>query len=69
MALRALLTITAVSYVLIIISYRLFFHRLSQFPGPKLAAATLLYEFYYDAILGGQYCFVVKEMHKRYGNS
>jgi hypothetical protein len=40
---------------------------LSKFPGPKLAAATLWYEFYYDVILKGRYTFKIKELHKQYG--
>ena len=40
---------------------------LSKFPGPKLAAATILYEFYYDVISKGQYTFKIRELHKQYG--
>ncbi|PGG99851.1 hypothetical protein AJ79_08403 [Helicocarpus griseus UAMH5409] len=47
--------------------YRLYISPLSKFPGPKLAAATLWYEFYYDAVLKGQYTFKIQELHKRYG--
>ncbi|KAL1956602.1 hypothetical protein VTO42DRAFT_6949 [Malbranchea cinnamomea] len=39
----------------------------SLFPGPKLAAATFWYEFYYDAILKGKYAFKIRELHKKYG--
>lgn len=47
--------------------YSVYFGPLSQFPGPKLAAATLWYEFYYDVILQGHYTFKIKELHKKYG--
>ncbi|CZR52602.1 related to cytochrome P450 CYP3/CYP5/CYP6/CYP9 subfamilies [Phialocephala subalpina] len=47
--------------------YRVYFSPLSKFPGPKLAAATLWYEFYYDVILNGQYEFKIQELHKQYG--
>lgn len=47
--------------------YRLFFHPLAKVPGPRLAALTHLYEFYYDAVLQGRYVFEVEEMHKKYG--
>ena len=46
---------------------RLYFSPLSKFPGPKLAAATILYEAYYDVIKQGQYTFKIKELHKKYG--
>lgn len=46
---------------------RLFLHQLAHIPGPKLAALTWWYEFYYDAILPGQYVFKIQELHERYG--
>ena len=47
--------------------YRLYFHPLRRFPGPKLAAITHGYEFYYDVILNGTYIWEVEKMHQRYG--
>jgi hypothetical protein len=47
--------------------YSIYLGPLAKFPGPKLEAATLWYEFYYDAILRGQYTFKIKELHKQYG--
>ncbi|OTB00292.1 hypothetical protein M426DRAFT_267883 [Hypoxylon sp. CI-4A] len=49
------------------IVYRLFLHPLAGFPGPKLAAATLWYEFYYDGIKPGRYTFKIGELHEKYG--
>lgn len=46
---------------------RLVFHPLSRFPGPKLGAFTKNYEFYYDVICPGQYTFVLKALHDKYG--
>ncbi|KXJ93358.1 cytochrome P450 [Microdochium bolleyi] len=42
-------------------------HPLSSIPGPKLAGATYLPEFYYDVLLGGRYTRAIKEMHDKYG--
>lgn len=47
--------------------YRLLFSPLAKFPGPKLAALTLWYEFYYDVIKRGRYTWKIAEMHKQYG--
>lgn len=49
--------------------YSVYFGPLSKFPGPKLAAATLCYEFYYDVIRQGQYTFKLRELHEKYGMS
>lgn len=46
---------------------RLFLHPLAHMPGPRLAALTWWYEFYFDAIQPGQYVFKIQELHKRYG--
>ncbi|KAM0809196.1 hypothetical protein AB5N19_09539 [Seiridium cardinale] len=42
-------------------------HPLSHIPGPKVAAATFLYEGWYDLILGGRYTREIKRMHELYG--
>jgi len=47
--------------------YNIFFHPLKHVPGPKLAAATYLVEFYYDVILIGRYTTRIQQMHERYG--
>ncbi|KNG90313.1 benzoate 4-monooxygenase cytochrome P450 [Aspergillus nomiae NRRL 13137] len=47
--------------------YRLFFHPLCKFPGPKLAAISHLYEFYYDVICNGSYLCKLEQLHQKYG--
>jgi cytochrome P450 len=43
------------------------YHPLSRFPGPKIAAASYLYEAYYDWWLVGRYGKVIACMHEQYG--
>ncbi|KAK6840117.1 hypothetical protein PG987_005983 [Apiospora arundinis] len=54
---------------LAVIFYRLTFHPLARFPGPKIAACTGLYEAYYQCFKegGGRYWKEVEEMHRIYG--
>ena len=47
--------------------YRLYFHPLSGFPGPRLAALTYCYEYYFDLCRNG-YTFKLKALHHEYGN-
>ncbi|KAF2177011.1 cytochrome P450, partial [Zopfia rhizophila CBS 207.26] len=54
--------------VVFLVVYRLCFHPLRGIPGPKLAAVTFWYEFYYDCIQRGQYVFKIEQLHKQYGN-
>ncbi|KAL9013617.1 MAG: hypothetical protein Q9173_001694 [Seirophora scorigena] len=57
-----------VLYCVFIVIHRLFFHPLSDFPGPKLAAATKWYEFYHDIIKGrGLFAAEIRKMHQIYG--
>jgi hypothetical protein len=55
------------SYQICKLLYRITLHPLARFPGPKFAAATHMYEFYYDAIKGGSYIHEISKMHDVYG--
>lgn len=59
--------IALASYTVYGALYRLFFSPIASFPGPRLAALTLWYEFYYDVVKGGQYSWKIEELHKKYG--
>ncbi|KAJ4387870.1 hypothetical protein N0V93_008473 [Gnomoniopsis smithogilvyi] len=56
-----------VAHVSHLIVNRLYLSPIAHIPGPKLAALTWAYEFYYDVLLGGQYTFKILELHKQYG--
>ncbi|EED23911.1 cytochrome P450, putative [Talaromyces stipitatus ATCC 10500] len=47
--------------------YRLFFSPLAGIPGPKIAAITAWYEFYWDCVQQGHYLFKIGQMHQKYG--
>jgi hypothetical protein len=54
-------------YLFGLVFYRLYLHPLARFPGPKLAACSRWYEFFYDVVLRGQFTFQIQRMHKKYG--
>ena len=63
----AIFVLFVVSYSIGLVIYRLFFSPIAGFPGPKLAAVSGWYEFYYDYFLNGKYLFRIEEMHRKYG--
>ncbi|KAJ5372371.1 hypothetical protein N7517_004377 [Penicillium concentricum] len=58
---------SAVAYTLVMVIYRLHFHKLSRFPGPRLAAATGLYEIYFSAWGPGIFEYEIENMHRKFG--
>lgn len=54
-------------YRLLKVVYNLYFHPLSQFPGPKLAAATHAFEFYWSIVRDGEFIWEIERMHNKYG--
>ncbi|KAL9121742.1 MAG: hypothetical protein Q9187_001696 [Circinaria calcarea] len=54
-------------WIIYTILYRLLLSPLAKFPGPRLAALTSWYEFYYDVVQPGQYVFKIRDLHAEYG--
>jgi hypothetical protein len=64
----AILVILYTLYGINLAIYRVYFHPLSKYPGPKLAAATLWYEFYFDVVKRGRFAWEIRRMHSVYGS-
>ena len=64
-----LASVALLSYLVYLAFVRLCLSPIASFPGPKLAALTRWYEFYYEVILRGQFTFHISELHKQYGTS
>jgi hypothetical protein len=47
--------------------YRLYFHPLRDIPGPKLAALSSAYEFYFNVIKRGTFIWHLEGLHETYG--
>ncbi|PNY29945.1 Trichodiene oxygenase [Tolypocladium capitatum] len=58
---------TFVLYAAAITVYRLTWHPLADFPGPRIARATYLYELWFDVILKGRFTREVSRLHEIYG--
>ena len=54
-------------YISFVAIQRLILSPLARFPGPRLAALTNWYEFYYDVVLQGKFTAHIQQLHKRYG--
>lgn len=63
------LAFAGMCWALLLAVYRVYFSPLAKFPGRRLAVSTMWYEFYYQAVRGGQYPWEVQKMHKEYGRS
>ncbi|KAE8369703.1 cytochrome P450 [Aspergillus caelatus] len=70
-SLTSLLSTLAIAYLIYQVIHAAWnispFHPLGHIPGPRLAAATYLPEFYYDVIKFGQYTKKIQQFHETYG--
>ena len=63
----ASVAIITLLYLITLALQRLYFHPLSKFPGPRLAAISRWYGFYYNVIKDGTFVKQFPELHKKYG--
>ncbi|KAF2100410.1 putative cytochrome P450 [Rhizodiscina lignyota] len=63
----SILLTAPVVYIVALAVHRLYLSPVSKFPGPKLAALTFWYEFYYDVICKGRYTWKIQQLHRQYG--
>ncbi|KUL84200.1 hypothetical protein ZTR_06934 [Talaromyces verruculosus] len=54
-------------YMIYLVVARLLLSPLARFPGPKLAALSNWYEFYYDVLQQGQFTAHIQKLHHEYG--
>lgn len=65
----ALAAVGWIAYLVGLVIYRLYFHPLAKFPGPKYAAVSRWHEFYYDVYVGGKFMWHIQDLHDKYGAS
>ena len=66
--LGSILALAVAIYFLGSIIHHLCLSPIAGFPGPKIAAATGWYEFYYEYFLNGTYYLEIEKMHQIYGS-
>lgn len=54
-------------YIAYLVVARLYLSPVASVPGPKLAALSFWYEFYFDVILRGRYGWKISKLHEQYG--
>lgn len=62
-----IVAVAALVYFVTLAVYRLYFHPLAKFPGPRAAALTFLYEGYYEVVKVGYYSAHISKLHDLYG--
>lgn len=71
MDLMPLVIVAATTYLLYLLAHtirNLYFHPLSTFPGPKLAACTRLWKAYIDCVANTSFVATLKDLHKQHGD-
>lgn len=66
-SLLTLLTWGFLAYAVGLVFYRLYLSPIAKFPGPMFTAATSWCQFYHDVVRRGQFPFVIKQWHEKYG--
>lgn len=66
--LGSILALAVAIYFLGSILHHLCLSPIAGFPGPKIAAATGWYEFYYEYFVNGTYYLEIEKMHQIYGS-
>jgi cytochrome P450 len=61
------LFVVSILYFGYVTVYRLYLSPIAHFPGPRLAAWTYWYEFWYDVVAEPEYTFKIGRLHKEYG--
>lgn len=61
------LLVVSILYFSYVTVYRLYLSPIAHFPGPRLAAWTYWYEFWYDVVAEPEYTFKIGRLHKEYG--
>jgi cytochrome P450 len=66
---NVLLTVLALIVVrtIVVSIYRLYFHPLAKFPGPKKVALAKFFEFYHDVLNNNDFPEVVEKLHEQHG--
>jgi len=65
--LLALPVVVGVTYVAVQCINNVYFHKLSSFPGPKLAACSALWKAYIDCVSNKSFVATLEELHKKHG--
>lgn len=54
-------------YIIYHLLYNLFWHPLTSFPGPAIAAVTPLYKAYIDLVAKSSFVHTLEKLHSQYG--